>query len=431
MPGLLSTGNSSGGLLTGLLAPQGNLGATAEAMRRQREREAAMRAQQQAEAQAAAARAAPPQRGRVNPLRVFDGIFSSDGDGTFSGSLDRERRRLEAEAQRPQAMARMEQLRTAAQQMGPAAMIAFETNPEAFGAQLAEQYAPRTTAAGGRTDILGTGQGVAAPSFSTVNDTIFRNNPVGGTSEAVATAPAAFSDVTARYNAENPTVPANSRVVNLPTGRVVAEGYVAPEVVSTPAGGTTNVFDAQGNVINSVQGNAKPLTAMDRRQLREDQDAVRTAEEITTNLDNLIGQIERNELNLGPVTNMISGARNAAGVSDQNSRNFASFRASLEKLRNDSLRLNTGVQTDGDSRRAWDELVANINDERVVAQRLREIADINRRAIEYRQARIADAEQAVPGAQAPAGGRMTPEQAVQLPSGTRFIGMDGVERVRR
>lgn len=349
----------------------------------------------------APAPAAPPRRARVNGFRVaLDALL---GNGDPFESLDNERARLEAEAQRPQMQARQAQLRAAAEAMGPAAMIAFETNPEKFGESLAEQYAPQVIAAGGIQSVIGNGQRVGAPQSREFGDRIATTDPLTGQISYSEPRPATFAEETGRINANNPiNVAAGGRAVDPRTGRVIAEGFIAPEVVSTPAGGTTNVIDPRtGQVINSVQGNTKPLTAMDRRQLREDQDAIRTAEEITTNLDNLIGQIGRDELNLGPWTNMVAQGLNAAGMSDANSRNFASFRASLEKLRNDSLRLNTGVQTEGDSRRAWDELVANINDEKVVAQRLAEIRDINRRAIEYRQARIADA---APDAAATGGG---------------------------
>ncbi|MNY53581.1 hypothetical protein D3C86_1893470 [compost metagenome] len=58
--------------------------------------------------------------------------------------------------------------------------------------------------------------------------------------------------------------------------------------------------------------------------------------------------------------------------------------STLEKLRNDSLRLNKGVQTEGDAQRAWNELLANINDPKLVEQRLGEILAINQRAGELR-----------------------------------------------
>jgi hypothetical protein len=75
-------------------------------------------------------------------------------------------------------------------------------------------------------------------------------------------------------------------------------------------------------------------------------------------------------------------------MSDADSRNFASFQSTLEKLRNDSLRLNKGVQTEGDAVRAWNELVKNINDPQVVRQRLAEIREINNRAIALRKYNI-------------------------------------------
>lgn len=99
-------------------------------------------------------------------------------------------------------------------------------------------------------------------------------------------------------------------------------------------------------------------------------------------------QIWTGKLNLGLKENFKSGVKNTLGMSDANSRNFQSFRAQLEKMRNDSLRLNKGVQTEGDAQRAWDELIANINDEEVVVQRLDEIARINQRAADLKKLQI-------------------------------------------
>lgn len=84
-------------------------------------------------------------------------------------------------------------------------------------------------------------------------------------------------------------------------------------------------------------------------------------------------------LSLGPVQNKWNATKNFLGLGDDESKNYASFRSSLEKMRNDSLRLNKGVQTEGDAQRAWNELFANINDEGVVKQRLAEIQQINDR----------------------------------------------------
>lgn len=105
-------------------------------------------------------------------------------------------------------------------------------------------------------------------------------------------------------------------------------------------------------------------------------------------LDRTANQLDNGELKLGPVRNVVAQARNTMGLSDQSSRNFASFRSNLEKLRNDSLRLNKGVQTEGDAQRAWNELFTNLNDESLVKQRLAEIQAINARAVANRKQTI-------------------------------------------
>jgi hypothetical protein len=115
-----------------------------------------------------------------------------------------------------------------------------------------------------------------------------------------------------------------------------------------------------------------------------DIDAVSNVQSINTQMGNILKQFEDGSLVLGPVENRKNAALNAAGRSTPQSVNYASFVASLEKIRNDSLRLNKGPQTEGDANRAWNELVANANDQKVVIQRLKEIQTMNNRAAEVR-----------------------------------------------
>lgn len=103
-----------------------------------------------------------------------------------------------------------------------------------------------------------------------------------------------------------------------------------------------------------------------------------------------IGMVDDKKLDLGPVSNLISQGRNFIGQSNETSRNFNSFKSDLEKMRNDSLRLNSGVQTDGDAQRAWNELMANINDPLTVRQRLEEINGYNQTALAIKQGQIED-----------------------------------------
>lgn len=138
----------------------------------------------------------------------------------------------------------------------------------------------------------------------------------------------------------------------------------------------------------SSRGMGSPLPTTLQRSEDDDLSAiggVLTTRDVMTNTDR---QISSGELDLGPLRNIESQVRNWAGWSSPNSRNYSSFRSNLEQMRNASLRLNKGVQTEGDAQRAWNELVSNLNDEKLVQQRLREIDALNRRAIALRQALI-------------------------------------------
>ena len=115
-----------------------------------------------------------------------------------------------------------------------------------------------------------------------------------------------------------------------------------------------------------------------------DIDAVGNVQSINTQMGNILGQIDGGSLVLGPIENRKNAALNAAGRSTPQSANYASFMASLEKIRNDSLRLNKGPQTEGDANRAWNELLTNVNDPKVVKQRLGEIQAMNNKAAQVR-----------------------------------------------
>lgn len=141
--------------------------------------------------------------------------------------------------------------------------------------------------------------------------------------------------------------------------------------------------------INAVSGQGGDrLSAGQQKQVEGYYQEIAGLDNIDAELGRFARMIESGALNLGPVSNTIGGVRNALGVSDENSRNLAEFRSTLERVRNDSLRLNSGVQTEGDAQRAWRELLDNINDPRLVQQQLRRIQGINARARQFRQQRI-------------------------------------------
>ncbi len=134
------------------------------------------------------------------------------------------------------------------------------------------------------------------------------------------------------------------------------------------------------------EGGSLPPGALKMQQAEIE--AINAAGGIIADTSAFIKQIDDKKLQLGPVNNLVSSARNAVGMSSPESENYATFKSTLERLRNESLRLNTGVQTDGDAQRAWAELIDNINDPKVVRRQLERINQINERAVTLRQANI-------------------------------------------
>lgn len=195
---------------------------------------------------------------------------------------------------------------------------------------------------------------------------------------------------------------AQSQADNLARIAAAREGrpQPAPQILDRPEGAFT--LDREGNIkplINPTTGQPfapKPTAGKQGGQLptqalklqQEELDAIGTAASITADIGALKSQIDSGEIKLGPMSNAANAARNWAGISTPESANYASYRATLEKLRNDSLRLNKGVQTEGDALRAWNELMASSNDTRVVKQRLGEIQKINERAANLRKMNI-------------------------------------------
>lgn len=202
-------------------------------------------------------------------------------------------------------------------------------------------------------------------------------------------------------------------------------------------------------------GTAKPMPATALKMQNEALDVIGIASSVQADLGAIEGQLKSGKLSFGPISNLANNAKNLAGMSDEKSRNYSTFVSSLEKLRNDSLRLNTGVQTDGDAQRAWNELFQNINDTKLVSQRLAEIKQINARAVDLRKRQVEDIRNnygqpeydfttqtgvsnaiALPkGSSAGSAGAAVPTyanpaDAMKLPPGTLFIDAAGVTRRR-
>jgi hypothetical protein len=132
----------------------------------------------------------------------------------------------------------------------------------------------------------------------------------------------------------------------------------------------------------------KPMPAALVKLQNESLDAMGLAGGINTDLDAAMNMIKGGELKLGPFANKMNEGRNYLGQSTPESRNYAEFMSMLEKMRNDSLRLNKGVQTEGDAVRAWNEIAKNYNDPEVVMKQLARIKSTNERAAELHRLQI-------------------------------------------
>lgn len=168
--------------------------------------------------------------------------------------------------------------------------------------------------------------------------------------------------------------------------------------------------------------------------------------QVTEQLDTMMADMKSlfsdPKFELGPIQNKQYEYANWSGNSTPQSRAYAKLSANLSKLRNDSLRLNKGTQTDGDAQRAWDEIMANMNDKELVMERLADIERYNELALAEKQYQLEVFEEQYgkpnatrPPANPPAGGARpsagapvkisTKQQYDALPSGTEYIGPDG------
>ncbi|GAB3054069.1 hypothetical protein [Stenotrophomonas tumulicola] len=105
-------------------------------------------------------------------------------------------------------------------------------------------------------------------------------------------------------------------------------------------------------------------------------------------LADIIGKTEARmadgSLSVSPWAAAAGVARTKLGIANANDVNLTEWDADRTKIVNESLRLNNGVQTEGDAQRAANELMS-ANDEQTVRRALRRLSEINARAVELQQ----------------------------------------------
>ena len=118
--------------------------------------------------------------------------------------------------------------------------------------------------------------------------------------------------------------------------------------------------------------------------------ALETSKNINKDVDKFDQLITDGKLEFGVIDTLGDFTLGLIGQQGEEEINSSKFKSFISKLRNDSLRLNKGVQTEGDAQRVMDELfdAFDSNNEKVIQEKLREIKVINERAIELRKRQI-------------------------------------------
>jgi hypothetical protein len=96
----------------------------------------------------------------------------------------------------------------------------------------------------------------------------------------------------------------------------------------------------------------------------------------TEQLDKIIARLDSGELKFDRINNARDAARNFTGLNDEQSRAKAEYQNDVKRFANDVLMAAKGVQTEGDAKRAYDQIVGNINDPDIVKTQLKNLRRI-------------------------------------------------------
>ena len=151
-------------------------------------------------------------------------------------------------------------------------------------------------------------------------------------------------------------------------------------------GGGISVDPDTGEITTNFSNKPLPVGALKMQQ--EAVDALTASQNTSELAKKLAAQADDGSLDLGPVSNMINRGRNMIGASTPESVNLGLMETDLEKLRNDTLRLNKGVQTEGDAVRAMNEVLQSKNDPKLFSAAMARLNAINDRAATLQQMQI-------------------------------------------
>lgn len=103
----------------------------------------------------------------------------------------------------------------------------------------------------------------------------------------------------------------------------------------------------------------KPIPESALKNVGENMDKYDYLAQSSQNAADIIDDLKSGKLDLGMFKNWMNSGKNMAGMSDDQSRAFARYNQYLQGLVNDNLRLNKGVQTEGDAYRELKAISSN------------------------------------------------------------------------
>lgn len=250
-------------------------------------------------------------------------------------------------------------------------------------------YQPDVTVPPGYVVVAGSGEMMPSAAFTAMYSTMSAraNPPAAGqpapTSMAAAPAPGQPAAQKPAPTQPTPADGGSSRDIKKLKSR---------EEFATLAPGTMGSFEGEvqygttsgPKVIVSKPEAPKPLPATLQKEEDEDLAAIGTYSNTTADLQNLTRQIDKGEINLSLVGNILTKGRSAVGIGGKAGANLSDFETTIYKIRDDTLRLNKGVQTEGDAKRELQTLIGSMNDEAKVRAALIRIAKLNERAIKLK-----------------------------------------------
>lgn len=173
-----------------------------------------------------------------------------------------------------------------------------------------------------------------------------------------------------------------------PASSSIAQPYVKPETITPYQQAQTDLerqkFEWQKTQAENKANTAKPMPVPAQKMAFDMQDAVNTGDNIVSDMQGFLADLEAGRLDLSPRAVITAKARNLAGATDEKSRAYAAWDSAKTRMVNDSLRLNKGVQTEGDAARAVRELQA-ASDYASTKAALAKLVNINARAAQQKR----------------------------------------------